>query len=875
VKHSVKSNLEWAPPGQIPSFVHSADDWVTLVDALAAAADDPQDKYDLVVAEFRLPGSPEFTEIHAADRTVSIIDLDLERGTSKTLMFDVGSDVLRSLADWLAKKVGCTSSASAMASLAGEEADEEQAQGVEAEGEPEILALTETLEITTSEEAPAFKEPFRPRLIATGNLVPVDAAKQLDDLVRWLELRLSLELSSSPAELFGLDVPGWGVNAQRARALLGENAAERSPSELLGKWREVDSRLHGYVEAAGHHPGDGSLGSICHAFDLDEVERQALWITVAPDLAGNLAQAIGFLNDDLAVRRPTLSLLAQLIEGAGPPWKLGQRLVGDGPIGRFRLTHAVGTDPMTPDSLLPRKAPPDLVALLRGDALDAADGATLFGPVDSNDAFDPHLAPVQWAARRERGRRPVVHFHAPTSEVVWLARQLASVGNRVLVGDLAPAADCDPAMVLDRLFSFARAARVASAMLVVAGIDKLAEPIRDELFGVLIQDLAPQLELLVIQGMRTSPAALRGGIGGVTEIAKLRPTREERIAIWAEAAAARGLNLPDRAARDLAATFAFDRDQAEATLALAIGSGAVEPTDANEGALREAARHVSRASAPPSVTRIETRHGWDDIVLPAAVKTELQSIVVQVRQGATVWEDWGFGDRIPYGQAIIALLAGPSGTGKTMAAQIIAGELGAALFQVDLAKTVSKYIGETEKALDRIFEAAEAASAVLLFDEADALFGKRSEIHDAHDRYANIEVNFLLQRIEEHLAPVLLTTNRKGNIDAAFQRRLNKIVDFPMPDEEQRGLIWKSMIPPEAVVADDVDLGAFRQLPLSGGSIANTVLAAAFMGAEEGGVIRMRHLVAAARGELAKSGMQSAGRSLTHLIDGVRTGARP
>jgi SpoVK/Ycf46/Vps4 family AAA+-type ATPase len=331
--------------------------------------------------------------------------------------------------------------------------------------------------------------------------------------------------------------------------------------------------------------------------------------------------------------------------------------------------------------------------------------------------------------------------------------------------------------------------------------------------------------------------------------------------------AARGRPLSSEAARELAATFAFNRAQAEAALAVALGGGGGDTRETAEDALRHAARLVSKASAPPSVRRVETGLGWDDIVLPPPITAELRSIPSHVRHAETVWEQWGFGDRIPYGQGIAALFAGPSGTGKTMAAQIIARELGSALFQVDLAKTVSKYIGETEKALDTIFGAAEAASAVLLFDEADALFGKRSEVKDAHDRYANLEVAYLLQRIEAYRGLAILTTNLKENLDAAFLRRLRFIVDFPMPDAEHRFAIWTKMFPEEAPVAKDVDVSLLaRQLPLSGGNIEQSVVNAAFKAAESGGIIRMSHLVAATRAELAKLGMESAGRSLTHLL---------
>jgi AAA+ superfamily predicted ATPase len=873
VKDHIKVLLG-APATSGVNIVDPVGDWPGVLEKVRTGVQDPTRKYDLVVGEFWLQESPNFKEIHALDPDISVIDIDLIRGT---LSCAASSAKLSRLAEWLTTEAGLTSAPPATEPAdASEEVDREKT-GESSDADSESRASsTEILDLATPYETATPVSPFRPRLVSTEAPSTPNAEAQLDDLTRWLELKFALMLARSSTGTIGPDVPGWGISAKRAQAQLGADVTEQPESDLLDQWRKANERLNGYVDAAGDQRRDGSLGAICHAFGLDEIDRQIFWIAAAPDIAGNLAQAIGFLNDDLALRRPTLSLLAQMIDGAGPPWKLQQRLADIDAFSRFRLASLVCTDPLIPESLVPIRLPPDLVAMLRGRRPDSAsDGIWSFDPSDWDEEFDPHLALVEWAVQRDRSERPVVRFHAPAGEGPWLGRQLASVGKRVLLGDLSTVAGQDPVVLHDRLLAFGRSALIADAILILTGLDEHSEQEREKLTRTLIRDLAPHLKLVVVQGLRTPPTSLRDAAGGIAEISRPRPTREERATIWSGAAARRNLNLSDATTRDLAATFAFDRAQAEAAIALAVGSGSIESPNASDAALREAARLVSRASAPPSVTRIETKQGWDDIIVPDSVKDDLKSIVTQVKHGTTVWEDWGFGARIPYGQAMIALLAGPSGTGKTMAAQIIAGELGAALFQVDLAKTVSKYIGETEKALDRIFEAAESASAVLLFDEADALFGKRSEIHDAHDRYANIEVNFLLQRIEEHFAPVLLTTNRKGNIDSAFLRRLNKVVDFPMPDEEQRALIWKGMLPPEAEVAKDVDLAALRNLPLSGGSIANTVLAAAFMGAEKGGVIRMHHLVAAARSELAKGGMQSAGRSLTHLIEGAHAGAKP
>lgn len=867
-RQGIERLLKWAPSGTVnTNIVELADDWDAVLRALAAGAADPPRKCDVVIAELRLPGSPPARAFHAADPTASMIDIDLERGTSNTPMFDVGSEKLRRLAEWLAREAGLT----AASAEPGEPGEDEAPGEEEAEERPTLEAPPPKLALDAAKPGPALLAPSRPRPVPPPPCAAPDA--QLADLLLWLELKLSLMLAEAGAEVPQQEFPGWALSAARARALLGAEFAYLPAEELLRLWRDVDARLESHASGSATEVGFCSVGRICRAFALGAIERQIFWLAAAPALSGHLARVIGYLNDDLGQCRPTLSLVAQMVDGGGPLWRIQRSLGGDKPFGHFRVVTMARPDPLAPESLAPLVAAPDLLKMLIGGRTETAvEGATLFDPARFGDeTFDLQVAPVLRAARTAADRKasPVIHFNAPAHEAGWLAAQLASVGEFAMVGDVAPLAGASFAEIHDRLLAFGRVARLFDSVLIVSGFDEHSEPRSAELAQTLARDIAPHVKLLAVQGMKTAPTELRAAGGGIMEISRPRPSREERETIWMRAAASRGLALSEQESRGIAATFAFDRAQAETTIALALGSGAVEPPEASEAALREVARVVSRAAAPASVRRIETGLGWDDLILPAPIKGQLKSIVARVRHATTVWEDWGFGDRIPYGQAMIALLAGPSGTGKTMAAQIIAGELGAALFQVDLAKTVSKYIGETEKAIDKMFTAAEAASAVLLIDEADALLGKRSDIQDAHDRYANIEVNYLLQRMEEHVAPVLLTTNRKGNLDAAFLRRLT-VVDFPMPNEEQRELIWKHMLPPKAPVADDVDPTAFKQLPLSGGDIRNSIVAAAFLAAEEGGRIRMRHLVAAARGELAKSGRESAGRILTHLIDGDR-----
>jgi SpoVK/Ycf46/Vps4 family AAA+-type ATPase len=255
--------------------------------------------------------------------------------------------------------------------------------------------------------------------------------------------------------------------------------------------------------------------------------------------------------------------------------------------------------------------------------------------------------------------------------------------------------------------------------------------------------------------------------------------------------------------------------------------------------------------------RLEAGWDWDDLVLPAEDIATLRSIAAYLRHRETVLDGWGFGG-LGSGDGLTVMFCGQSGTGKTMAAQVIANDLGLEAFHVDVSAIVSKYIGETEKNLERLFAAATDAGALMVFDEADALFGKRSAVTDARDRYANLEVSYLLQRIESHPGASILTTNMRQNVDQAFLRRMDFIVDFPLPGEAERLAIWRRHLPAGAPVGDDLDLHTLaREHELPGGAIRNCLRAAAFAAADDGGAIGMAHVRAAIRLELRKLGRLS------------------
>jgi SpoVK/Ycf46/Vps4 family AAA+-type ATPase len=259
----------------------------------------------------------------------------------------------------------------------------------------------------------------------------------------------------------------------------------------------------------------------------------------------------------------------------------------------------------------------------------------------------------------------------------------------------------------------------------------------------------------------------------------------------------------------------------------------------------------ARARLDELAQRIKPVATWDNLVLPNREHQMLKEIAAQVKQRSKVYDIWGFAVRGANGLGISTLFAGASGTGKTMAAEVLAHELRLDLYRIDLSQVVSKYIGETEKNLRKVFDAAEAGGAILLFDEADALFGKRSEVKDSHDRYANIEVSYLLQRMEAYRGLAILTTNMKSAIDIAFLRRIRFVVQFPFPDITQRTEIWRRIFPAR-MPTEGLDFNKLARLNVAGGNIRNIALNAAFLAADEDKPVQMSHLLRSAKSEYAK-----------------------
>lgn len=567
------------------------------------------------------------------------------------------------------------------------------------------------------------------------------------------------------------------------------------------------------------------LSAVSELFGLTAFERELLGLCTAAEL-------------DPLLGDPPVSFVRAVRELPGPHWSA---LSPGGPLRHWRL---VGIDPRP--SLTTGRITIDeriLQFLLGIDDLDPKldclvseyDGEHRLSP--SQAALVDRLAP-ELRRRRRAGEWPLVQLVGRAGAAKGaVAAAICEREGWVLRHLRAQSLPQDARELGELRRRWEReAALSASALLVDAdGADV------DGMLAERAARFCDRLEAVVLIQCRTALSRLPAGLEAPVE----PPTPVERPALWRAALGPRAAELNGEVER-VARQFDLDLASLAAASESALASEAPLP-----GALWRACRERSRPALDELAQRIDAAAGWGELVLPEAQMDTLREIVAQVRRRSMVYDDWGFAARGSRGLGITALFSGVSGTGKTMAAEAIAGELELDLYRIDLSSVVSKYIGETEKNLRQVFDAADAGGAILLFDEADALFGKRTEVKDSHDRYANIEVSYLLQRMEAYRGLAILTTNLKDGVDPAFLRRLRFVVNFPFPDAEARRAIWR-LIFPSAVPREDLDLDRLARLTVSGGNIRNIALGAAFLAADGEEPVRMSHLLRAARSEYGK-----------------------
>jgi ATP-dependent 26S proteasome regulatory subunit len=366
--------------------------------------------------------------------------------------------------------------------------------------------------------------------------------------------------------------------------------------------------------------------------------------------------------------------------------------------------------------------------------------------------------------------------------------------------------------------------------------------------------VAPVITLLGARSGWEPPPVFAGVPLRVLELPP--PDAAERREAWRGALLEAGAEAEALASDIAHVAMAFRLTVPQIADAVAVAVAGADSGPPSGAALRAGARVVSARNLTTVSTEIVPKASWERLILPQDSVDQLQELCSAVRHHGIVLEQAGFSQRLSGGTGITALFAGVSGTGKTMAAEVVAGELGLPLFRVDLAAVVSKWIGETEKNLDRVFAAAADSNAILFFDEADALFGKRSEVKDAHDRYANLEISYLLQKMEHYPGTAILATNMRHQLDDAFLRRISFMIVFPLPEPPERARIWQAVWPPELPRAADVDFAALARVKLAGGNIKNVVLAAAHLAVAQGRPVGTADLLHAIRREYQKLGKQ-------------------
>jgi DNA polymerase III delta prime subunit len=431
-----------------------------------------------------------------------------------------------------------------------------------------------------------------------------------------------------------------------------------------------------------------------------------------------------------------------------------------------------------------------------------------------------------------------------------VAALAARLGVRVLVADLS--AGGTP--VDDVLRVIPREAWLRGCLLYVRGLERHSRSDGGDVFASLWNALDGTPTPFVVETGSQWPAGA-GRPHGLIRAGFELPGTALREHCWRTALGASPGAAASTVAASLAARYRLSyrqiHESARAVLGLPRADGDAAGAESLAAAAREQTRHLLSGLA----VHIEPRASWRDLVLPDDVVAQLRELCDQFARREAVLDRWGFRQKLASATGINALFAGPSGTGKTMAAEVIAGALGLDLYRIDLAAVVSKYIGETERNLERIFTAAENANAILFFDEADALFGRRSEVRDSHDRYANLEISYLLQRMERFEGIAILATNLRQNLDEAFVRRLAFVVNFPFPDEALRRRLWQVVWPASVPLGGDLDLDELaRALKFSGGDIMNVARAAAFLAAGEGAPIGRDHVLHAAHREFQKAG---------------------
>ncbi len=598
------------------------------------------------------------------------------------------------------------------------------------------------------------------------------------------------------------------------------------------------------------HEQPAALDTLGSLFNLSLFERDILLLCAGVELDSEFSRLCAKIHGSPQHAHPTFSLALARLPGAH--WNA---LSPEASLRRWRLIE-IETGRTIVYS--PLRIDERILHYLMGISYLDKRLAGLFQPLEATGQLVPshreiaRAVAVTWKLALDTNtvELPVVQLCG--SEFVEqrkIARAVCSLFSKSVFSLSALSLPMDAGELENVLHLWEREVMLGNSALVLdcRGVDR-GDVRRDAVIGWFIER---NKSLLII----SSPERRTSSQSSLLTFEVQKPTLQEQKALWQTALGKQAFEL-DGEINQLVAHFHLNRNAIQTVCAGVQGrllaSRQLSPTpQVMEEALWELCRVQARPRLDDLAQRIEPMATWEDLVVPGEQCTILQEIALHVRQRTQVYETWGFAGKSARGQGISALFVGLSGVGKTMAAEVLARELRLDLYKIDLSAVISKYIGETEKNLRRVFDAAEEGGTILLFDEADAIFGKRSEVRDSHDRYANIEISYLLQRMEEYRGLAILTTNMKDILDTAFMRRIRFIVQFPFPDAIQRAEIWRRVFP-QAAPTEGLCIEKLAQLNIAGGHIRNIALHAAFIAADAEEPIQMKHVQRAARHEYTK-----------------------
>ena len=613
------------------------------------------------------------------------------------------------------------------------------------------------------------------------------------------------------------------------------------------------------------------LDELANLFQLAPIEKDTLLICLAPELDLRYERLYAYLQDDVTKKRPSVDLVLNLVAPSFEAKLAGrQHFTPESPLLKHQLLHLFDDPSHHQPPLLSKylKADERVVNYLLGfDELDAH-----LMPYARN--IEPQVRLEELAlpadvkrrlALLTRGKEPVdkglvLYFQGPygvgkqtTAEA--LCRELG-VGLLIIDGQRLLNAEQVTFETVVRLTR--REALLQNAAVYWDGFDGLLADDKRFWREALVRELEGRPALTFLAGDITwEPVDLLHGTVFV-RVEFSRPTYAERVRLWTISLDGNRRRAGDVDLDVLANKYRLSGGQIKDAAATANNLARWRDPEGGHVTMSDlyaACRLQSNRKLATLAQKVTRHYTWDDIVLRPDRVQQLREICQHMKYRSLVYDDWGFDTKLSLGKGLNVLFAGPSGTGKTMASEIMAEELGLDLYKIDLSTVVSKYIGETEKNLARIFAEAETSNAILFFDEADALFGRRSEVRDSHDRYANIEISYLLQKMEEYKGVVILATNLRKNMDDAFVRRMHVTVEFPFPSEKDRRRIWEQIWPSEMPRSADLDLDLMaRRYEIAGGNIRNIALAAAFLAADDGEVVNMAHLIHATKREYQKMG---------------------